>query len=384
MESQRAGREAAEEAMKNLKVPKADAAVVLASSVFNQAEMLAGIREVTGDIPTVGCTAAGVITNSGPHEQAVAVLLLQSDVSSFHPIKIEKISQDMRKAGAAFGDAVKSVADGKAKMALIFSDALSGNGTELVRGVLTSLGAQFPLVGGAAGDDMNFKQTFQYFNGEALNDAAVGLAIGGEMKLAVGADHGWQPFGTARTVTKAKGTTLFELDGKPAFSIYEDYFGKRASDFKSALSLAAVSYPLGMKIENVEGIMIRVPLKVNDDGSIVCGAEVLEGSTITLMIGTVSSALWAAKDTSRKLSERVKDARPKVIFVSDCVARKILYGERGNEEIQEIRTQAGEAAELFGFYSYGQIAPLGESEVNVNTCDPGFYEQSISLAIFGE
>jgi len=173
MESQRAGREAAEEAMKNLKVPKADAAVVLASSVFNQAEMLAGIREVTGDIPTVGCTAAGVITNSGPHEQAVAVLLLQSDVSSFHPIKIEKISQDMRKAGAAFGDAVKSVADGKAKMALIFSDALSGNGTELVRGVLTSLGAQFPLVGGAAGDDMNFKQTFQYFNGEALNDAAV-------------------------------------------------------------------------------------------------------------------------------------------------------------------------------------------------------------------
>lgn len=381
-----AGKDAAEEAMRNLGASapvSGRAAVVLSSSTFDQQKMLAGVREALAGTPVVGCSTAGVITNSGPHEQSVGVLLLQSDASQFYPIKIEHISSDMRKAGAAFGAAV-AAADKKAKMALIFSDALAGNGTELIRGVMGALGPSFPLVGGAAGDDMNFKKTFQYFNDEVLTDAAVGLAVSGAMKLAVGADHGWQSFGSSRTVTKAKGTTLYELDGKPAFSIYEEYFGERASDFKSALSLAAVSYPLGMQIEGISGIMIRVPLVVKEDGSIVCGAEVLEGSKISLMIGTVSSALWAAKDTSRKLSERVHDARPRVVFISDCVARKILYGERGNEEIQEIKKQAGDAAQLFGFYSYGQIAPLGEGEVNVNTCDPGFYEQSISLAVFGE
>lgn len=73
-----------------------------------------------------------------------------------------------------------------------------------------------------------------------------------------------------------------------------------------------------------------------------------------------------------------------MVFISDCIARKILFGERKAEEIKAMKNLLGEGAHLFGFYSYGQIAPLNEPGADVNTCDPGFYEQSISLAIFGE
>ncbi len=129
--------------------------------------------------------------------------------------------------------------------------------------------------------------------------------------------------------------------------------------------------------------MIRVPLAVADDGSIVCGAEVVEGSQIYLMIGTLTSAMQAAKDTVQGLVDLVPDANPRVVFVSDCVARKILFGERGQEEIAILRSIGGPQSVVFGFYSYGQIASLRKPAANINTCDPGFYEQSISIAVFG-
>lgn len=139
-----------------------------------------------------------------------------------------------------------------------------------------------------------------------------------------------------------------------------------------------------MKTDQSEKIMIRVPLSVKDDGSIICGAEIIQGSQLYLMIGTQQSALAAAKDTAERLKRTVPTIEPIIVFLSDCVARKILYGEHGKEEIDSIRATVGEHAQIFGFYSYGQIAPFSEKPINVNTCDPGFYEQSISIAIFGE
>ncbi len=377
-----AGREAATQALKKAGIEKADIAVVFASSVYDQGAMLKGVREALGGTPVVGCTSAGPITGEGAQEQAVCVLVLRSDEGKFLPVKVEGIGKDMRAAGRSFGGHIR---DGgtPSHMAFLFSDALAGNGTELVRGILEILGSDFRLSGGAAGDDMNFKKTYQYFNDEVLTDAAVGFGMTEDISIAIGADHGWQPIGNPRTITKAEGTKLIELDGKPAFEIYKDYFGPRADEFKKALSLSAVSYPLGMKSPGVPELMIRVPLMVNDDGSIVCGAEVIAGNLMYLMIGTLTSVLWAAEKTTKNLAEHISPADRRVVFVSDCVARKILLGDHGDEEIELLKSIGGPQAEIFGFYSYGQIAPLKEPAQNINTCDPGFYEQSISIAIFG-
>jgi hypothetical protein len=359
-------------------------ALVLASSVFDQKEMIRGVHETLGGVPFVGCTTAGAIVDEAVEEQAVVVITLESDTITFAPIKSEGISADMYEAGVRFGTEVKKSANGAQKLAFIFSDALSGNGTQLVRGAMSVLGGNFPLVGGAAADDMDFKKTYQYYNGEVLTNSAVGCVISGAVQFGVGADHGWEPIGEEMTVTKAEGTTLYELDGKPAFSIYEDYFGDRSSDFKKTLSLASVSYPLGMKVVGREECMIRVPLSIQDDGSIVCGAEVMEGSTISLMLGSVDGAIAAAAKTTETLALLTQQISPKLVFLSNCVARKILYGEHITEELKAIKKVAGDASHIVGFYSYGQIAPLDGKVKDVNTCDPGFYEQSISITALGE
>lgn len=377
-----AGREAAEEAIKKMGAEKADIAVVFASSYYDQEAMLRGVRAGMNGAPVIGCTSAGAITREGVEEKSVAVLAMKSDEGKFVPVKVTEIGTDMRAAGKTFGEQFTASGE-EVTMGFIFSDALAGNGTELVRGVLDTMGHDFKLAGGAAADDMQFKKTYQYFNDEVLTNATVGFGMVGPILVAAGAEHGWKPIGNARIVTKAEGTKLIELDGKPAFEIYKDYFAHRASDFKQALSLAAVSYPLGMKAKGVEEVMVRVPLAVADDGSIVCGAELVEGSEVTLMVGTLSTALWAAEDTAKTAMKGMEGAHKRVIFVSDCVARKILLGDRGKEEIMLLKAVGGENTEIFGFYSYGQIAPMKPPAENINTCDPGFYEQSISVTVCG-
>ncbi|MDE2057852.1 MAG: FIST C-terminal domain-containing protein, partial [Patescibacteria group bacterium] len=339
-DSKTAGHDAAAKALAASGAAAAGLAVVVASPKYDQAAMLQGVAEALPGARIVGCTSAGAITENGVEEQAVSVLALAGEAGAFVPVKVEGIGKDMRGAGKRFGEALKA-AGGEMKLALIFSDALAGNGTELVRGILEVMGGSFPIAGGAAGDDMAFKKTEQYFDTEVLTDAVVGFGLAGDVQVAVGADHGWQPLGDAHTVTKAEGTKLIELDGKPAFSIYQDYFGDRANDFKQALSLQAVTYPLGMKSPGAEGVMIRVPLAVGEDGSITCGAEVLEGSQIFLMIGTLTSAMDAAKATAEKLVERVVDAKPRVVFVSDCIARKILFGEHAADEVTLLKSIGG-------------------------------------------
>ena len=382
-DAEAAGREAARAALSNAGMETADVALVVSSVAFDQAALIKGIANVLGKTPFVGCTGAGAITSSGVHESAVAVLALKSDEAKFIPVKVTDIKADMHGAGKRFATELQRAGGGDVKIALIFSDALSGNGTELVRGILETMGTRFPLGGGAAGDDLHFEKTYQFYNGEVLTDAVVGLGVGGNIETAVEADHGWQPIGMARIATKASGMKLFELDGKPAFSIYEDYFGARSVDFKKALSLAAVSYPLGMKTKGRDELMIRAPLGIGEDGSITCGAEVVQGSEIYLMIGTLSSVLWSAQETARSIVGNFSGKGRKVMFVSDCVARKILLGSRGMEEINLLKTIGGPECVLFGFYSYGQIAPLRTQVEDVHMCDPGFYEQSISLAAFG-
>ncbi len=381
-DSRTAGHDAASKALAAAGVEKAALAIVVASPKYDQAAMLQGVMAALPGAAIVGCTSAGAITEDGIEEQAVSVLVLHNDDGGFVPVKVQNIGKDMRAAGKQFGEALRASGQDP-KLAFVFSDALAGNGTEMVRGILDVLGGGFPIAGGAAGDDMNFKQTNQYFNGEVLTDSVVGFGVTGTVEVAVGADHGWQPLGDAHTVTKSEGTKLIELDGRPAFTIYQDYFGDRADDFKKALSLQAVTYPLGMKAEGVDEYMIRVPLVVGDDGSITCGADVVPGSEIYLMVGTIKSALEAAKVTAETLIDRVVHAAPRVVFVSDCVARKILFGEHAGEEIALLKSIGGPKAVIFGLYTYGQIATLQPPPANINTCDPGFYEQSISITVFG-
>ena len=381
------GANAAQDALTKLGVPDAHLAIVFASVQYDQKKMLGGVRSVVKDALLVGCSTAGEITTEGPlQKRSVAVMLMHSDTIKFFGGVGENIKANARVAGKVAGDAVKAEAGDALKAFMMFPDVLTGNGADIVRGVLDSLGEHFPVVGGAAGDDFQFKQTYQYLNDKVYTGAVVGLGISGDFKIGIGVKHGWIPVGAPKKVTKSAGSVLYELDGQPAIKIYEDYFGEEEAKQLRTETLAklAITYPLGMRFEGSDEMLIRDPITVDEHGSITCAAEIPEGSEIQLMVGSREEAVRVAELAAQNALEQLDGSAPKGIVIFNCIARNKLFGERAGDEIDAIQNALGRDVPLIGFYTYGEQAPLGGEVRNINKCNPAFHNETVVICALAE
>lgn len=388
--SSQAGFEAAKFALKQCGEEKPDFIVVFASSSFDQKELVSGIREATGNAPMVGCTSAGEITNEGPTTKSVVAMAIKSDSIKFFTGLGKNVKGGAREAGKAVATEVKEKIEKSGEQLrafVMFPDVLTGNGADAVRGVLDVLGEHFPVVGGAPGDDFVFKETFEYRDGEVASGAIAGIGLAGEFVMGAGVRHGWIPIGVPMKVTKSEGAVLHELDGKPAISIYEDYFGEKAGELrKEPLARLAITYPLGLKVpEYEEEYLIRDPITVDEKGSITCAAEIPEGSEIRLMIGSKDKAVEAAEDAAHKMMKVFKNsnADPKLVLMFNCIAREKLFAQKANDEIRAIMNIIGKNVPLLGFYTYGEQAPLGGEMRDISKINSKFYNETVVMFALG-
>ena len=384
-----AGYEACRHAMERAGVSNVDLVVVFSSVSFEQPEVIRGIREASGGAPLVGCSDAGEITNEGPNQHGVAVMAISSDQMSFHTGLGKDIKNGAKEAGQAVAKEIqKKAKDTEPLRAFVMlPDVLSGNGADIVRGVLEVLGEHFPVVGGAAGDDFVFEKTYEYRDGEVFSGAVAGVGLAGKFSMGAGVRHGWVPIGNPMKVTKAKGSVVDELDNRPAVSIYEDYFGEKAEDLrKEPLARMAITYPLGIKLPGMEEYLIRDPITVDEKGALTCAAEIPEGSEIRLMIGSREKAIEAAQDAARKLMRDFEQqgSKPKFVLMFNCIAREKLFGQRAKEEIEAVMHIIGKEVPLLGFYTYGEQAPVGGELRDKEKINSKFYNETVVIFAVGE
>lgn len=362
-DSKKAGIEACKKAMDQVVDP--ELIIVFSSVKHNQQEMLSGIKEVSGDTALVGCSTAGEITSDGPSEGSVAVMAIRSDSIDFTVGKGGEIKTGTKEAGAKLVEDITSKSKGEVNCLLMLTDVLNGNGADVVRGLQDALDKDHLIVGGAAGDDFLFKETYEYCNGNVLPSSLVGVGLSGNYGIGVGVRHGWVAIGVPMKATKSDGAVLKELDGKPAVSIYEDYFGKKAEELKEEpLAKMAITYPLGISIEGSDELLIRAPITVDDDGAITCAAEIPEGSEVRLMIGSKEEAIKAAEEAAEQALSELKGKTPRAVIIFDCIARRKLFGRYAKDEIDAIQNVLGKDVPLIGFYTYGEIAPIGDNAEN--------------------
>jgi hypothetical protein len=362
---------------------KADLVIVFSTVAYDQKEMLDGVRSVSKEIPLVGCSDSGGITNEGPVSKHVAVMALKGDNIDFTIGVGEGTDKDSFKAGKESAEEVKKKAKKPISLFVMLLDGLAENGAAAVRGVQEIFGKNFPIMGGSAGDDFLFKKTYEYCNDEVLSNAVIGIGLSGDFSFGVGVRHGWEPIGLPMKVTKAIGGKLTEVNNRPALSIYEDYFGKKAEELtKEPIAKMAYTYPLGMSVEGSPEFLIRDVVIANEKGEIQCAAEIPEGSEIRLMLGDPEKAIQAAKEAAEGALVQLKGAKPKVVFVFDCMARNKLLGARIGEEISAIQSVLGKEVPLIGFYTYGEQAPLGG--VLGPECFSAFHNETMALLVLGE
>lgn len=378
----KAGAEACQQALDQTD-DKADLIIVFSTVSYKQKKILEGVRLVSKETPLVGCSDAGEITTEGPVLKHVAVMALQSSDIEWTIGTGKGADKDSFKAGKEAAEEVKKKAKKPLSLFVMLLDGLAENGAAAVRGVQEVLGKNFPIIGGSAGDDFAFKKTYQYYNNQVLSNEVIGIGFSGKFSFGVGVRHGWEPIGLPMKVTKAEGAKLIKINNRPALSIYEDYFGKKAEELtKEPIAKMAYTYPLGMSVEGSSELLIRDVVIANEKGEITCAAEIPQGVEIRLMLGDQEKAISAAKEAAEGALSQLKGAKPKAIFVFNCIARWKLLGSRVNEEITAIQEVLGKDVPLIGFYTYGEIAPLGG--LLGSKCFSVFHNETMALLVLGE
>lgn len=355
-EAGHAGREAALEAVAGLRGQECALVIVFASICYDLAELLHAIRGVTGDAPLVGASSAGLLVTGDlvPVGGGVVVTVLAAGDHRFATGSVSGLAGREQEAGRELARSLRETA-GEAPHAgvLLFSDGLSGDPQELVRGIYRVTGAAVPLVGAAAADDRTVRQTFVFRDDEVLADSAVGVWISSPRPVVVGSAHGWTPVGEAVLVSRARGRELADLGGRPAGRVYEELLGSDACRLgDERFSKVALLHPLGL-VQPDGSVAVRSLLAADPDAGLVSFAPVPEASVVHVMSGTPEGLLDAAVAVVQETLGRVRE--PCLMLAFSCVARYDALGTAVADEAKTVQHAAGDVPTV-GFYTYGEFA----------------------------
>ena len=325
-----------------------------APSFRDGGDPLAELRAAFAKAHFLGCSTSGEIHGDELHDGSLSVAIARFDHT------------DVLAAEAAVSGADDSYGAGQAlarkltredlRAILVLSDGLNVNGSELVAGLNASLPESVIVTGGLAGDGDRFESTWVLAE-EGLRSnivRAIGL-YGDHVRVGHGSRGGWDIFGPERTVTRSKDNVLYELDGKPALALYKEYLGERAD----GLPATALLFPLALRSpEQSDKTLVRTILGVDEETqSMTFAGNVPEGHRAQLMRANFERLIQGASEAALRTSEDGRSGAETLAIAISCVGRRLILGERIEEEIEAVLEGLPEGTRQVGFYSYGEISP---------------------------
>ncbi|MCW8884338.1 MAG: FIST C-terminal domain-containing protein [Motiliproteus sp.] len=320
------------------------------STDYDLETLSSALRDQFGDLPVVGCTTAGEITPLGyargsitgisfsAHEFAIELALFRS-LTDVTFTEVQTLSHAMLDRCQK-----KQVAPIRAhSFALALLDGLSVREEQLLNMLSANLGS-IPLLGGSAGDDLSFKDTHVYFNGEFLSDAAILVLVNTCCDFEVFSIDHLVDTDEKLVVTEADcdERRVYELNATPAAQEYADFLDLNVSQLNpTVFALNPLSVRIG------ERFYPRAIQKVNDDLSLsfYCAVEngiVLTRSQPTAIIERLEQLF---EDLSRKIGP------PQLVIGCDCVFRRLEIEHR---DLVADASAIFERNRVIGFSSYGE------------------------------
>ena len=329
------------------------------------------VRAAYPGAEVLGCSTAGEICGTRVSDDTLVVTAVRFDHSRVRTAVVSRRAVgSSEEAGASLA---RSLPHEGLVHVFVLSDGLSVNGSELVAGLSRHLPPSVTVTGGLSGDGARFETTLVVTGGEARRDAVAALGLyGSRLRVGFGSLGGWDPFGPERRITRSRGNVLYELDGRSALELYKRYLGDQARD----LPASGLLFPLSVREHGSETGVVRTILAVDEkEQSMTFAGDVPEGAYARLMKANfdrlIDGAVGAARIShqalrrSRQLGDSTvgadEHARPELGILISCVGRKMVLGQRIEEEVEGVRDVVGPDTPLTGFYSYGEISPFTPS-----------------------
>jgi hypothetical protein len=300
-----------------------------------------------------GCSTAGQFLADELTDDAIALTSVSFDRACVTAATLMMASaSDSLEVGAKLAAELRT---DDLRAVLILSDGTDCNGSALVEGLSRELDSSVTIFGGLAADGAAFESTV------VLHD---GIVAGGMVTA-----------GPERTITASEDAVLQELDGEPALDLYSRYLGDRAADLPGS----ALLFPLAVHAPDADPstAVVRTILGVNaETSSMTFAGNVPLGWKAQLMRANFDALVDGAEDASLSLAPSSDPDQALCIGVS-CVGRRLVLGQRTDEELEAVLDALPSTATFTGFYSYGELA-IGLS----GRCE--LHNQTMTLTLISE
>ncbi|HTG02049.1 MAG TPA: FIST N-terminal domain-containing protein [Nitrospirota bacterium] len=365
-----AGREAAQKALNALGAGKPDIVFVFGTVGYNQQLLIQSIREATANAPLSGCSAEGIITQGMADETnfGVAVMAISSSELQFHNVCVKDLGAGAGRAGERLAELIQPHASEACIACFLFADGLALNFDPFLTTFERALhcARPLPIFGGLAADNWTSQKTYQYHNDEVFSDGISCMLLSGQGAVAWGVNHGCVPVGTKRTVTRSRGNEIFEIDGGPALEVLKEYSGE---DWTEQWNKTSLNLCLGFKTpehlkQYYDEYLIRyMNRKNNQSGSVTIQSDVREGTDLWIVRRDKELIRSGLQTIADRIHEQTGGRKPMFVLHFECVGRgKVVFRE--SEKIELIRAlqhKIGDDIPWLGFYGYGEIGPIRES-----------------------
>jgi len=319
----------------------------------------------------IGCSTAGEIVGDELVTDGVVVAVAKFESSDVRSVSAQITADGSYDAGDRLGSQLNAP---DLRAVVVVSEGLDVNGSELVRGLVAALPPGTLITGGLAADGDRFNQTWVLAEGELRQGcaAAVGL-YGPDVQVGWGSGGGWDMFGPERVITRSSGNVLFELDGRPALDLYQEYLGEKAE----GLPASGLLFPLAVRREaTAEEFLVRTILGIDEaDRSLTFAGDVPTGSKAQLMTASFDRLVEGAEAAALMASPETPD--PLLALAVSCVGRRLALGEHCEDEIEATLAVFPNGTKQVGYYSYGEISPAG-----LQPCE--LHNQTMTLTTIGE
>ena len=322
----------------------------------------------------VGCTTSGEILGATIYDDSLCLTAIAFD--SVHVSVCSQSIQEFSNASELGKNLVKDLSVEGLQHVLVFSDGQLVNGSELVDGIANELPQDVVVTGGLAGDGSYFEETIVWHDDKVKPGlvALVGL-YGGSLQIGHGQLSGWKEFGPLREITRSHENILYELDGKPALELYKDFLGQHAQN----LPASGLLFPLAMRKKNERESVIRTILNIDEEHqSLIFAGNMPEGADCQLMRANYENLVDGAHGAATNALAHVNAFEPDLALLISCVGRRLVLSQRVEEELEIVQESLPEHCAITGFYSYGEISPVGP----MGRCS--LHNQTMTITLFSE
>lgn len=325
-------------------------------------ELVQKLKEVF-DFSFFGCTGIGVLSTEGYSQSSISLLVLTADDVSFSIGMTRDIEgpDDICAFADTYNECAAPLCD-KAKLIFTYVPWLTNVTFDDIVSLLDKESGQVPVYGGIASDGWTFDSTYVFTNEGVSQNRGVMMVVSGNVRPIFTIEHSTTlTTNLHKTVTKAEGTVVYELDGRPVTDFIRE-MGLITDKTQVILDFLGTPFLASQKTSDGDEIDTLRCLGVIDHENHSCGyiGRIDEGSELNMVLISKEDIEASVKIAFDEILEKIsqsEDYAYSSIFCSSCAARYCLLVADKNAEGRAYEGRLPEGLNVQGVYIYGEFCP---------------------------